>query len=214
MGLDKNFRLRGENVSRVEAFSDAVFGFAVTLVVVSLDVPANFAQLQNTLIHGFFSFAICFAMLVGVWHGHYRYFRRYGLQDAFTIFLNKVLLFVILIYIYPLKFLFNLLADTFFSPAGVNSAIQKQQWPGLMVIYGLGFVAVYTVFLLLYVHAYWDRVQLGLNEAEITMTVSSLFTTLLVVCVGLTSVLIAAPGGVQYVGWSGWAYFWLFPFNS
>jgi uncharacterized membrane protein len=211
VGLDKNFRWRGKDVSRVEAFSDAVFGFAVTLVVVSLDVPANFTQLQDTLIHGFFSFAICFAMLVGVWHGHYKYFRCYGLEDAFTIFLNMVLLFVILIYIYPLKFLFNLLADTLFFPAAVNPAIQEQQWPGLMVIYGLGFVAVYTVFLLLYVHAYRERAQLGLNEAEVNVTMSSLFTTLLVMCVGLTSVLIAALGGVHYVSWSGWAYLLIIP---
>jgi hypothetical protein len=35
------FRLRGGEISRVESFSDAVFGFALTLLVVSLDVPKN-----------------------------------------------------------------------------------------------------------------------------------------------------------------------------
>ena len=33
------------------------------------------------------------------------FFRRYGLQDAWTVFLNWVLLFVVLFYVYPLKFL-------------------------------------------------------------------------------------------------------------
>src|SRR5579872_7232018 len=120
VGLDKNFRLRGAEVSRVESFSDAVFGFAVTLVVVSLKVPTNFTKLRSTLINGYFSFAICFVMIIGIWYGHYKFFRRYGLEDAFTIFLNMVMLFVVLIYIYPLKFLFNLLTNPTFSETGAN----------------------------------------------------------------------------------------------
>jgi hypothetical protein len=56
-----------------------------------------------------------------------------------------------------------------------------------------------------------NRAQLGLNEVEVTLTMSSLFTTLLVMCVGLTSILIAVLGGVQYVSWSGWAYVLIIP---
>ena len=36
------FRLRGTEMSRIDAFSDVVFGFALTLIVVSLDVPKTF----------------------------------------------------------------------------------------------------------------------------------------------------------------------------
>ena len=35
----------GREVSRIEGFSDAVFGFALTLLVVSLEVPDNFDAL-------------------------------------------------------------------------------------------------------------------------------------------------------------------------
>ena len=37
-----NFRWRGKEISRIEGLSDAVFGFAITLLVVSLEVPKKF----------------------------------------------------------------------------------------------------------------------------------------------------------------------------
>ncbi|NIV14887.1 MAG: DUF1211 domain-containing protein [Aliifodinibius sp.] len=39
---DQEFRWRGGDVSRMEGFSDAVFAFALTLLVVSLQVPNSF----------------------------------------------------------------------------------------------------------------------------------------------------------------------------
>ncbi len=213
VGLDKQFRLRGKDVSRVEAFSDAVFGFAVTLVVVSLEVPTTFDQLQQTVLRGFISFAICFAMLAGVWYGHYKFFRRYGLQDPFTTLLNMILLFVILLYIYPLKFLFTLLTNSIFIPTDISHAIKNEQWPMLMVLYGVGFISVNAVFLLLHIHAYRKRGELELNEDEVNLTRSSLLSNLLVMCVGLVSILIAAIGGVSYTSLSGWIYLAIVPMH-
>ena len=40
---EEHFRWRGREVSRVEGFTDAVFAFAVTLLVVALEVPHTFA---------------------------------------------------------------------------------------------------------------------------------------------------------------------------
>ncbi len=42
------FRLRGTAMSRVDGFSDVVFGFAITLLVVSLEVPKTYAELHET----------------------------------------------------------------------------------------------------------------------------------------------------------------------
>src|SRR6267143_2810026 len=101
------FRLRGREITRLESFSDAVFGFALTLLVVSLDVPKSFNDLVTTM-RGFPAFAICFLLLALIWNGHYKFCRRYGLDDGTTRFLTCVLLFLVLFYVYPLTFLFNL----------------------------------------------------------------------------------------------------------
>jgi uncharacterized membrane protein len=39
------FQLRGKQMNRIEAVSDVVFGFALTLLVVSLQVPRTYADL-------------------------------------------------------------------------------------------------------------------------------------------------------------------------
>src|SRR4026207_1732596 len=100
------FRMRGQDVTRLEGFSDAVFGFALTLLVVSLEVPRSYDELMG-IMSGFMPFACCFALLIWIGHEHNMFFRRYGLQDGVTVFLNGSLLFVVLFYVYPLKFMFD-----------------------------------------------------------------------------------------------------------
>src|SRR5213595_2169307 len=100
------FRLRGQEVTRLESFSDAVFAFALTLLVVSLDVPKTFDDLLVTM-RGFPAFALCFLFLTLIWNSHDKFCRRYGLNDGTTRFLTCVMLFLVLFYVYPLKFLFN-----------------------------------------------------------------------------------------------------------
>src|SRR5215510_11688156 len=102
IGKPTAFRWRSQEISRIEGLSDAVFGFAITLLVVSLEVPKTFNELAATM-RGFGAFAISFALLFLVWFNQYKFFRRYGLQDNVTMLLNAVLLFVVIFYIYPLK---------------------------------------------------------------------------------------------------------------
>jgi uncharacterized membrane protein len=40
----RRFRLRGREVSRLEAFTDAIFGFALTLLVVPLKCPRRWTK--------------------------------------------------------------------------------------------------------------------------------------------------------------------------
>ncbi len=202
-----DFRWRGGDVSRLEGFSDNVFGFALTLLVVSLEVPKTFDELAATM-KGFVGFAVCFALLAVVWHDHYSYFRRYGLNDATVTVLNLILLFLVLFYVYPLKFLFTLLISVFMglSPSTGKPVIDVHQMPALMMIYGAGFVSIYIIFVLLYCHAYRKRKELDLNELETFDTRASIGSDLVLVAIGLTSILIAWRGGTRLVFLSGSMY--------
>jgi len=98
--------------TRLEAFSDAIFGFAATLLVVSLDVPSSYEALVKNL-WGFFPFALSFAALVAIWMAHRDFLRLYPLGDSRIVFLNTILLFLILFFIYPLKLLTRMVAPIF-----------------------------------------------------------------------------------------------------
>ena len=149
--------MRHREVSRLEGFSDAVFGFALTLLVVTLEVPNDFAQLR-TQMAGFVPFALMFAMVCWIWYEHNVFFRRYGLQGPWTAFLNCVLLFVVLFYVYPLKFLTISLVGRMF---GVVDAprIANSDWPVLMLLYSSGVLVIFTVFVLLHWHAWRQRLN-------------------------------------------------------
>ena len=212
------FRWRGEDVFRIEGLSDAVFAFAVTLLVVSLEVPLTFHELLLSM-RGFVGFAFGFALLILIWYNQFKFFRRYGLQNAYIIVLNAVLLFVVLFFVYPLKFLFSLLVRLIFEgsinvtlPDGtIASAIGEGQMSTLMVIYSSGYVIIFLVFVLLHLHVYRRRESLALTPLELFDTRSTLYENLINVMVGLSSILLVSLGGDKMAGWSGLVYFMLGP---
>lgn len=223
IGEKGGFRWRSHEVSRIEGLSDAVFGFAITLLVVSLDVPRDFTELANRM-RGFVAFAISFAMLVWIWFEQHKYFRRYGLQDGVAVTLNVILLFVVLFYVYPLKFLFGLLVTLYTGQAvgvrmpdggiaigtpnitgQIDPILRADQWPQLMSIYAIGFIAIWLVFVLLTAHAYRRRDALDLNAFEAYDTRRKIREYLILMGFGVVSLGLAMSGGWR-VPASGWIY--------
>lgn len=206
---ETHFRWRGQEVSRLENLTDAVFGFALTLLVVSTEVPRNFASLLRVF-RDFPAFAACFAILLLFWNDHYKFFRRYGLEDFFTRTINYLILLLVLFSVYPLKFLFSswLGSGTGLESLGDLFTVYR--------IYGLGFASIWGLYALLQFHALRRRALLGLTPVEVVMSRLQLGEFLLQITVCLISVNLTflpvapwLPGAIYAIigplaGFNGW----------
>jgi uncharacterized membrane protein len=186
------FRWRGNEVSRVEGFTDAVFAFAVTLLVVALEVPHTYEGLLD-VVRGFPAFVICFTLLMTFWNAHYRFHRRYGMEDVFTRVVTMAILVLVLFFVYPLKFLFTMVTVKLFGLAMHDAPHLESldQVDMVYVIYGLGFAGAWSLYGLLYLHVYRARGRLGLDACETVLTRGSLIEHVVYVGVCLLSVVMA-----------------------
>jgi uncharacterized membrane protein len=205
-GRDPRFRWRGGDVSRVEAISDAVFGFALTLIVVSLEAPKTFDDLK----HEMFSipiFACSFTLLLLIWFKQYRFFRRFGLEDVTTTILNFALLFVVLVYVYPLKFLFTALFN------GSTQHLTAAEYPQLLAIYSAGYIALNLIFVFLYRHALSFMRELELSTAEVYEMKTEIGVAAISGLVGAFVPAVAFATPSPAVLWTGLLYLTALPAN-
>jgi Endosomal/lysosomal potassium channel TMEM175 len=212
-----DFQWRSREVSRLEGLSDTVFGFAITLLIVSLEVPHTSGELLETM-RGFIAFAITFALLYSLWYRQFLFFRRYGLEDTRVVILNGALLLFVLFFVFPLKFLAGAVVNralglgrtVLLSDGRTVPAIQQSDWPSLFAVYGLGFAAIFAVYAALYHHAYSRRDELGLNRLEVHDTRESVrlffINAILGVVVGFNGLVLARSHGTRYEDIVAWIF--------
>jgi uncharacterized membrane protein len=201
---ERDFQWRGGNPTRVEALSDMVFAFALTLLVVSSAPPASFTDLTDQL-WGFPGFAAAFAILLIIWHSHYIFFRRYALEDGWTTTLNAALLFIILFFVYPLKYLATMLSRFVHSVAQGAPEAPFTFWEAeySLALMSIGYAAVFLTFFALYAHALRKADVLELNETERQLTRFALWQQGVHVLVGVmaaTASLLLPPPWSTFAG--------------
>jgi len=197
------FLERGAEVTRLEAFVDAAFAFAVTLLVISLDaIPPSIPAMLQAL-RGIPAFATSFLQIMMFWHAHVTWSRRFGLDDTRSSALSLVLVFLVLVYVYPLKILFSAFfawvsAGWFPAVAPIHTLADLQ---GMFVMYALAFGTLSICMVLLNRHALRASVRPPLEPAERLVTrgeVVRWWFAAFVAAVSMTMAL-AMPGDVP--GW-------------
>lgn len=163
------FRHRGERTTRLEAFVDAAFAFSLSLVVIAsasdIDTPEG---LRNAL-KQVPAFAACFWLLATFWRGHVDWSERFGLDDARSRQFSLLLIFLVLIFVFPLKIVFSV----FFAwisggalPAGIS--FRSMDDVRLMFqMFAVAFGSMGAVLVLLNRQAWRKREALGLDAREI-----------------------------------------------
>ncbi len=182
---------RGGDSTRLEAFVDAAFAFAVTLLVISGDhLPESLADLLQAL-KNLPAFAASFVMVALFWYAHVRWARRYRMDHAAATLLSLLLVFLVLVYVYPLRLLFG----TFFSwitGGWAPMPLQDVRGPGdvllMFVAYGVAFASMSACIAGLYQLAWRNRDRLGLDVEAAAAAAGEVASLMYFVVVSMLSV--------------------------
>ena len=159
---------RGASPTRPEAFVDAAFAFAVTLLVISLNsIPDSIPGMLEAL-KGVPAFAVSFAQIIMFWVAHATWSRRFGLDDRGSTGLSLLLVFLVLVYVYPLKILFGSffawISGGWFPPVADIGSLRDLQL--MFVMYGIAFGTLSLCLAALNRHALHAVVVPPLEPAE------------------------------------------------
>ncbi|HTU12268.1 MAG TPA: TMEM175 family protein [Allosphingosinicella sp.] len=138
---------------RLDNFTDAAFAFAVTLLVIGgSEAPTNVTMLSAAVAE-VPAFAIGFAVIAMFWSAHVRWRSIRGEGDWVSTVLSILLVFLVLIYVQPLRAMARSLS-TYLGGAGTpfSGAVGD-----LFLIYGAGFIAMAAVMAALFAEARRNR---------------------------------------------------------
>lgn len=201
-------RQRGVAITRLETFCDAAFAFAVTLLVIGAGgIPKSYPELILAL-KGVPAFAASFSIIAWFWWSHRTWSRRYGLEDGPTTLISLVFVFVMLIYVYPLRMVFSgfaAWASGGWLPTEFVMTDAKDML-GLFAVYGLGFAAQTAMLLLLHLRVLKVGAILDLDEVERLRTRYGVTQNLVLALTGIASALWAIALPYQVGIYAGFLY--------
>jgi uncharacterized membrane protein len=207
---------RGDKTTRLEAFVDAAFAFSVTLLVIAGDsLPTSIAELEAAL-KQIPAYAASFALIMRFWLSHADWSRRYGMDDTASNRLSLLLVFVLLIFVYPLKMVFSSLFAVLTlgylpTPFSIGSVAEV---PLMFQTFAVGFGSMALIMMLLFNGTLKKSAAMQLSADEVAYARFKRQDWALVAAFSLLSLLLAVlipatPQSGVWVGMPGFIFFGL-----
>lgn len=186
--------------ARLDSFTDAAFAFAVTMLIVGgggSGIESGDEELIR-LVRKIPAFAIGYAIIGMFWYGHVRWRRFRGNGDWRSVLLTFLLIFVVLIYVFPLAAMANDLSSYM---TGMPNP-QRPSLATLFSVYGVGFVAMSAAMSALF----WDAAGAPDTAEDQRRAIrGEAIIYLILAATGLVSVMLALMGGSAAMA-APWAY--------
>ena len=210
--VEDGYHMRGMAMTRIEVFVDAAFAFAVTMLVISIDqIPRSIPELVSISKY-IPAFVLSVAHMVIIWHSHSVWSRRFGLEDGKTVALSVALVITVLIYIYPLKMMY----EGFFAwlTDGYLAQFDLQNYDELRLLFyyfACGFLIISVLFIFMYRHTLSRRQVLRLTDHEIHLCQTSIRIRLMISLICLLALLAPALVAGPWVPMTGMVYALMWP---
>lgn len=195
--------------NRLDAFVDAAFAFAVTLLIIAGAEPLHsFADLGRALSH-IPAFAVGFALVTLFWSSHRAFGRLTVGRDGRITLISLAIVFTVLIYVFPLR----LLTETGVGwmtggrLPGRELIGSLDDLRGIFVAYGIGYSFLCALYALLN-HAGRPHAR---DDADRAALVKARDIWLICLGAGLVSAGLAASPLIAAAPWLPGCAYWLIP---
>ncbi|MEP6466631.1 MAG: TMEM175 family protein [Parafilimonas sp.] len=126
-----------KKTARIEAFSDGIFGVAITLLAIEIGIKeydgATNASLWQKIVNNwpeYFTYFNSFATVLLIWMGHHKIFNRIWKASHSTILLNGLVLLFVVLFPFPTR-----TVGAFIGTGAVNTAVSFYAgYTGLIVL--------------------------------------------------------------------------------
>lgn len=201
--------MRGLETTRLDTLIDAAFAFVLSMLVISQGkMPSNFEELLIG-IKSIPALAMSFWVLILFWLSHRQWSRRFAIESKASILLSTSLVFALLVYVFPLRILFELMfhgiSDGFFPRSFIINT--EYEVRGFFTFYAVGYLVMSLLTMSLQYSALRRSKQLALSRYEYLVTRFICLRWLFSIVISIVSIGISILAPLYLVPLAGYIFF-------